>query len=54
MIINSENIVDDFLKKISESLPVEERDAYQTWKKITMKKFFTQQNIEKLQLLKEE
>lgn len=33
MIINSENIVDDFLKKISESLPVEERDAYQTWKK---------------------
>lgn len=33
MSINSENIVDDFLKKISESLPVGERDAYNAWKK---------------------
>jgi hypothetical protein len=33
MNINSENIVDVFLRKITESLPVEERDAYQIWKK---------------------
>lgn len=33
MNISSENIVDVFLRKISESLPVGERDAYQTWKK---------------------
>ena len=33
MNISSENIVDVFLKKISESLPVGERDEYQAWKK---------------------
>lgn len=33
MNISSENIVDVFLRKISESLPVGERDAYQKWKK---------------------
>ena len=33
MNISSENIVDVFLRKISESLPVGERDAYQAWQK---------------------
>lgn len=33
MNISSENIVDVFLRKISESLPVGERDEYQAWKK---------------------
>ena len=33
MNISSENIVDVFLRKISESLPVGERDAYQEWKR---------------------
>ena len=33
MNISSENIVDVFLRKISESLPVGERDAYQDWKR---------------------
>lgn len=33
MNISSENIVDVFLRKISESLPVGERDEYQAIKK---------------------
>lgn len=33
MNISSENIVDVFLRKISESLPVGERDEYQAWKR---------------------
>lgn len=33
MNISSENIVDVFLRKISESLPVGERDEYQKWKR---------------------
>lgn len=33
MNISSENIVDVFLRKISESLPVGERDAYHAWQK---------------------
>ena len=33
MNISSENIVDVFLRKISESLPVEERDDYQNWQR---------------------
>ena len=33
MNISSENIVDVFLRKISESLPVGERDEYQDWQR---------------------